>query len=170
MRTVFLCVLLGLDWLVLEGPSPLGHVASKLDPERNDKPAYSPGHMKSVDTGEAVRLVESTDPRKMEGLASWYGEEHRGKTMANGESFDPQKFTAASWFFPLGTRVRVTAQSQPSRSVVVTITDRGPARRLVRQGRIVDLSRVAFEELASPDAGLIRVAIERMTSKEKSDE
>ena len=45
------------------------------------------------------------------GLASWYGEEHRGKLMANGKRFNPDKFTAASWFYPLGTKVRVTLAS-----------------------------------------------------------
>ena len=44
------------------------------------------------------------------GWASWYGEDHRGKLMANGKRFDPDKPTAASWFYPLGTRVRVTVK------------------------------------------------------------
>ncbi|HWQ91640.1 MAG TPA: septal ring lytic transglycosylase RlpA family protein, partial [Clostridia bacterium] len=80
-----------------------------------------------------------------EGLASWYGEAHRGKTMANGEKFDPEKLTAAAWDYPLGTRVRITREKAGQRaSVVATITDRGPARRLVREGRIIDLSRAAF--------------------------
>ena len=59
------------------------------------------------------------------GVASWYGEAHRGKPMANRKKFDPDKLTAASWFYPLGTRVRVTLQSEPQRAVIVTITDRG---------------------------------------------
>src|SRR5256885_351299 len=41
-------------------------------------------------------------------VASWYGEEHRGRLMANGKRFNPDKLTAASWFYPLGTTVRVT--------------------------------------------------------------
>jgi len=45
------------------------------------------------------------------GTASWYGEEHRGKRMANGHRFDPDKLTAASWFYPLGTNVRVSISS-----------------------------------------------------------
>src|SRR5262245_6580022 len=80
-------------------------------------------------------------------LASWYGEEYRGKLMANCEPFDPDKLTAASWFFPLGTKVRVTAAGSTN-SVEVIITDRGPRRDLVRQGRIIDLSCAAFERLA----------------------
>ena len=96
------------------------------------------------------------------GLASWYGDEHRGKLMANGKRFDPDMFTAASWFYPLGTRVRVTVASrdEPRRSVLVTITDRGPAMEHVRDGRIIDLSRAPFKRLAPPHLGLVAVAVE----------
>ena len=96
------------------------------------------------------------------GMASWYGEDHRGRLMANGKKFDPDKFTAASWFYPLGTKVRVTARSssQPQRSVLVTITDRGPANELVRGGRIIDLSHAPFKRLASPDLGLVAVSVQ----------
>jgi peptidoglycan lytic transglycosylase len=96
------------------------------------------------------------------GVASWYGEAHRGKPMANGKKFDPDQLTAASWFYPLGTRVRVALQSDPERTVLVTITDRGPARRYVRRGRIIDLAQAAFKELASPDEGLVRVTVEQV--------
>jgi rare lipoprotein A len=96
------------------------------------------------------------------GLASWYGEEHRGQIMANGQPFDPDKLTAASWSFPLGVKVRVTLASpgEPARSVVVTITDRGPNPKLVREGRIIDLSYAAFKQLASPDLGLVPARVE----------
>ena len=96
------------------------------------------------------------------GLASWYGEDHRGKLMANGKRFNPDKFTAASWFYPLGTKVRVTlaSPSKLQRSVLVTITDRGPAKDLVRDGRIIDLSHAPFKRLAPPYLGLIAVAVQ----------
>lgn len=93
------------------------------------------------------------------GLASWYGEAHRGKPIANGQPFDPDRLTAASWFYPLGTAVRVSLASEPRRSVVVTVTDRGPARRLVRAGRVIDLSHAAFSQLADPDVGLVEVNV-----------
>jgi rare lipoprotein A len=90
--------------------------------------------------------------------ASWYGEEHRGRLMANGQRFDPDKLTAASWFYDLGTRVVVTCDD---RSVVVEITDRGPAKRLVEKGRTIDLSHAAFAKLADPDVGLIDVSVRK---------
>jgi rare lipoprotein A len=90
--------------------------------------------------------------------ASWYGENHRGQLMANGHRFDPDNLTAASWFFPIGTKVVVTHDDE---SVVVEITDRGPARRLVQEGRKIDLSRAAFAKLADPDLGLIDVTVRK---------
>ena len=70
--------------------------------------------------------------------------------MANGHRFNPDKLTAASWFYPLGTKVQVTlaSASQPSRSVVVTITDRGPAWEYVREGRTINLSRASSSSSA----------------------
>src|SRR5436190_174688 len=66
------------------------------------------------------------------GMASWYGEDHRGRLMANGRPFNPDKLTAASWFYPLGSKVQVTVRHphKTSRNVLVTITDRGPAKDL----------------------------------------
>jgi len=91
-------------------------------------------------------------------LASWYGEKHRGLLMANGQRFDPDRLTAASWFYDLGTKVVVTHEN---RSVIVEITDRGPARSLIKEGRKIDLSRAAFAKLADPDLGLIDVTVRR---------
>lgn len=79
--------------------------------------------------------------------------------MANGKAFNPDHLTAASWFYPLGTKVRVTRGNNPRRSVVVTITDRGPAWSLVRDGRLIDLSHAAFRQLAGPEKGLVEVRI-----------
>ena len=87
------------------------------------------------------------------GTASWYGEQHQGKKMANGKRFDRHKLTAASWYFPLGTRLRVV-NLKNSESVVVTVTDRGPNFRL---NRILDLSEAAAEKLSYRHDGLTTV-------------
>ena len=82
--------------------------------------------------------------------------------MANGKRFNPDQPTAASWFYPLGTKVRVTVNpaNQQQRSVIVTITDRGPAKDLVRDGRIIDLTHAAFKRLARPHRGLVAVTVQ----------
>lgn len=92
------------------------------------------------------------------GAASWYGIAHQGKLMANGRPFNRHAMTAASWGYPLGTKVRVTAGAK---SVVVTITDRGPAKRL---HRVIDLSEAAFAKLANIDRGVIQVCVARELS------
>ena len=84
--------------------------------------------------------------------------------MANGQKFDPDQLTAASWFYPLGAKVRVTLVSTGRHppSVVVAITDRGPAKNLVHDGRIIDLARAAFQAIADTDTGLVDVTVERL--------
>lgn len=79
-------------------------------------------------------------------LASW--------TSATG-------LTCASWDYPLGTRLKVT-EIHNHLSVIVTVNDRGPARRLYRQGRKIDLSQSAFEKLDGLALGLAEVTIEKV--------
>ncbi|MCB1126215.1 MAG: septal ring lytic transglycosylase RlpA family lipoprotein [Verrucomicrobiae bacterium] len=93
------------------------------------------------------------------GTASWYGDELKGRPMANGQPFDPNRLTCASWFYDFGTRLHVQYER---RYVVVVVTDRGPAKNLVRQGRIIDLSRAAFARLAPLGKGVIRVKLTRL--------
>ena len=110
----------------------------------------------------AIQAFSGAVTGDQKGIASWYGETHRGRLMANGKPFNPDKLTAASWFYPLGTRVRVTVSDRlmPRKSVLVTITDRGPALVLVRGGRVIDLGHAAFKKIAPPDLGLIRVTVQ----------
>lgn len=58
-------------------------------------------------------------------LVSWYGGSFHGRLTASGSIFDCRAMTAASPDLPFGSRVLVAAGS---RSVLVTITDRGPFR------------------------------------------
>jgi rare lipoprotein A len=103
-------------------------------------------------TSKSLKAVKSLKLRYV-GTASWYGQQHQGRKMANGKRFDRHKLTAASWYFPLGTTVRVV-NLKNGESVVVTITDRGPNLRL---NRIVDLSEAAAERLDYVGQGLTSV-------------
>jgi len=96
------------------------------------------------------------------GTASWYGERHQGRKMANGQRFDRHKLTAASWYFPLGTTIRVV-NVKNGESVVVTITDRGPNLRL---HRIIDLSEAAADRLGYVGQGLTPVFLYPLASFE----
>jgi rare lipoprotein A len=96
------------------------------------------------------------------GTASWYGGDRQGKKMANGKPFDCHKLTAASWYFQLGTKIRVV-NVKNGESVVVTITDRGPNFRL---HRIIDLSEAAAQRLDYVGQGLTSVFLYPLPSFE----
>lgn len=88
------------------------------------------------------------------GRASCYGESYRGKRMANGDRYDPDRRTCAAWRWPLGTFLRV---EHGNRSVIVQVTDRGP--NIAPRDRVIDLSLAAFEALAPSKVGLIDVSV-----------
>ena len=89
------------------------------------------------------------------GIASYYGHVHQGRRMANGQRFDESKLTAASRMLPLGTRVKVTSMRN-QKSVIVTITDRGPAVKT----RVIDLSTAAARALGMISSGVDKVRVE----------
>lgn len=99
---------------------------------------------------EAGQPIES-------GKASYYGSHHHNKLTANGERFDQNALTAAHRTLPFGTKVRVV-NSKTGKSVIVRINDRGPFIR----GRIIDLSKAAFQNIANSRSGVIRVRLERV--------
>src|SRR5580692_8643582 len=109
--------------------------------------------MFAVSKGAKVQSKAKTFKTRYIGTASWYGAKHQGRKMANGQRFDRHKLTAASWYFPLGTQIRVV-NVENGESVVVTITDRGPNLRL---HRILDLSQAAAERLDYVGKGLTPV-------------
>ena len=113
-------------------------------------------------TSQGARVQSKAKKLKTKyiGTASWYGEQRQGKKMANGKPFDCHKLTAASWYFPLGTKIRVV-NVKNGESVVVTITDRGPNLRL---NRIIDLSEAAAQRLDYVGQGLTPVFLYPMPS------
>lgn len=89
------------------------------------------------------------------GMASYYADKFHGRKTANGEVYDQNKMTAAHRTLPFGTRVRVT-NLENTRSVELRINDRGP----FVEGRIIDVSFRAAQELDFVRAGLVRVRVE----------
>lgn len=82
-----------------------------------------------------------SDARQLTGRASYYN--LPGNRMANGRMFDANAMSAAMLGVPFGTIVTVTSLKDPTRSIAVTITDRGP----YAPGRIIDLTPSAFTAL-----------------------
>jgi rare lipoprotein A len=108
--------------------------------------------MKTIITIATIGILAMvSDPPQRTLTASWYGEKYNGRKTASGQVFDAAKHTAASWDYPLGTKLRIW---NGPRFVVVTVNDRGPAKRLLGT-RQLDLSLAAFSRLADPAAGLL---------------
>ena len=80
-------------------------------------------------------------------------------TMANGKELNDNLYTVASWDYPFGTKLAISANG---RTVVVTVSDRGPAKRLYRAGRKIDLSRAAYQKLAPLSTGIITVEVKKI--------
>ncbi|MBC7332372.1 MAG: hypothetical protein H5T91_08130, partial [Synergistetes bacterium] len=64
-------------------------------------------------------------PRVMEGIASWYGSEWNNRRTASGEIYWDRKLVAASKTLPFNSLVKVT-DLKTGRWVIVRIVDRGP--------------------------------------------
>lgn len=89
------------------------------------------------------------------GKASFYADKFDGTPTASGEKYRHNKLTGAHKTLPFGTKVRVTNLAN-DKSVEVTINDRGPWV----EGRIIDLSKAAAEELGFLNNGLAEVKLE----------
>ena len=87
------------------------------------------------------------------GEASYYADRFHGRKTASGERYDKNEFTAAHRTLPFGTYVRVWSDGG---NTIVRINDRGPHI----EGRIIDLSRAAAEEIGLVTVGVTKVCIE----------
>jgi len=86
------------------------------------------------------------------GVTTMYGNDDNGSGTASGRRFDENEFTCAHKTLPFGTRLAVT---KGSKSVIVTVTDRGP----YTPGRMLDLTRRAGRYLGIDGVGTVKVEI-----------
>ena len=89
------------------------------------------------------------------GIASYYSDVFNGHKMANGDIYDPDDLICAHLNYPLGSILKVARKDDPDKSVMVIVTDRGP----YIDGRIIDLSKRAAEELGILDHGITEVVV-----------
>ncbi len=108
-------------------------------------PTLKNGYL-TAQVGPEVQAHVLIVPRGMrEGVASWY--RHK------------KCLCAASPDFPAGTKLKVSLQSNPRKSVVVKVNDYGPDRKLFPT-RVIDLDAVAFKKLSPLAAGMLQVTVE----------
>src|SRR6266567_3307167 len=137
-------------------------VAVPPAPPIGQQPSTESGATKPLETQEAIEIATDTKPLLVEtGIASWYGAPYHNRRGSNGEIYDMHAMTAAHRTLPLGSIVRVT-DPENGKSALVRITDRGP----FIEGRILDLSRAAADQIGIVQKGTAMVRIEVLKTPE----
>ncbi|MEO9145473.1 MAG: septal ring lytic transglycosylase RlpA family protein [Ginsengibacter sp.] len=125
--------------------------------------SFSFGYSQKVVIPNKSHHKERKHPKEIlrYGLASFYADKFRGSPTANGERYDPDKYTAACNTLPFNTRIRVT-NLRNEKSVIVKIND----RLHFRNKRIVDLSKAAAKKLGFISRGITKVKVEVLKDKD----
>lgn len=89
------------------------------------------------------------------GIASFYSDKYEGQKTSSGEIYDQNKLTAAHPSYAPGTIVRVK-NLKNRKTVIVRIND----KMTDLNGRIIDLSKKAAEELDMIKEGIAKVQID----------
>jgi rare lipoprotein A len=108
------------------------------------------GHPSETYTGQQIAQT---------GFATYYASRFEGRRTASGTTFRNDAPVAAHPSLPFGALARVTNLAK-GRSVIVRITDRGPASGPRSKGVIIDLSQQAARQLNMMSRGRVHVAVE----------
>jgi rare lipoprotein A len=153
-----ICVMAGVSSVVLAAVVITLATPTVQADARLPGPAFTAPPSAPILSGTPTQLASKKAAAKtsfLRGLASWYGSVLNGHRTASGERFNMYAMTACHPTLPFGTQVRVT-DLNTKKSVVVRINDRG----VLSEGRIIDLSYAAAQELNITKAGLAPVALE----------
>ena len=142
--------------------APIAKAESKISTESNEpvlRISMKENSLKTSLNEEATdaEIVEAVEEakNKMTGMVSWYADKFHGKRTSSGELYNNKEMTAAHRTLPFGSKVKVT-NVQNGKSVIVKINDRGPHT----QSRVMDLSKAAFAEIGSINAGTMKIEME----------
>ncbi len=148
------------------GHKPVTVTAPPAPPIQQKVPAGTPPAESNKNASEipleSVEIAPDAKPLLVEtGIASWYGAPYHNRRGSNGKIYDMHAMTAAHRTLPLGSIVRVT-NPENGKSAIVRITDRGP----FIEGRILDLSRAAADQIGVVQKGTAMVRIEVLKTPE----
>ena len=122
------------------------------------KPAAAPVNV-VVSATPQMAAPEPVKPKQhgkiFRGVASWYGSVFNGRKTASGETYNMYDMTACHPTLPFGSLVRVV-NLRNRKSVVVRINDHSD----LINGRSIDLSYAAAEQLKMTQSGVARVSLE----------
>jgi rare lipoprotein A len=99
-----------------------------------------------------------------QGLGTFYHVRHWGSKTTSGEPYHPFVFSAAHRSLPLGTWVEVEFP-KTGKKTIVRINDRGPFLR----GGVIDVSKVAAQELGLVSYGISKVKVRPLSQAELTD-
>jgi rare lipoprotein A len=128
----------------------------------------APVRLVAIPTAEGGKKTRQRPPhgetakRFQSGIASVYSTREGSSRTASGIRLRDDALTAAHRTLPFGTRVNVT-NSRNGRSVIVTISDRGPFVR----GRIIDLTPAGARALGF--SGLAPVTVEPLARTARAE-
>jgi len=101
-----------------------------------------------------------TGPYPKTGMASWYSD----KITTTGEKSNGNYLTCAMRKIDFGKHYKVCNIAN-NKCVIVRHNNFGPSKYLYDQGRIIDLSRVAFLQIADLQEGIINVRVDEVVEK-----
>lgn len=110
-----------------------------------------------------VSVSAQSGTKQTKATASYYHSKFNGRKTATGDTYWDHLKTAASNVYKLGTKLMVT-NLRTGKSVMVVVNDRMAPHI---KGR-VDLSKSAFQEIASLHRGLVPVHVEVLNGKKSN--
>ncbi len=123
---------------------------TKLDGYNNVEEKFIKKNFSKITGPIYIAIFE--DELGMDGIASFYDQsKYKSFSYKNG-------LYTASRHYPKGTKLKIT-RLLSGKSIIVTVNDYGPESRT---GRLVDLDKQAFKQIASLGAGLIYVKVEKL--------
>jgi rare lipoprotein A len=143
-----------------------GDIRPNRDKEEEDKEVTN----SSNHSGDEIDILENNENNSgvsipedyqdqwnllSKGIASYYHDMFNGRNTASGAKFDNSKMMAAHPLLPYNSKVRVK-NIENGKTVDVEILDCGPFAK----GRVIDLSKAAFEEIGHLGSGLLNVELE----------
>ncbi len=99
-----------------------------------------------------------------QGLGTFYHVRHWGHKTSSGEPYHPFVFSAAHRSLPFGIWVEVEFP-KTGKKTIVRVNDRGPFLR----GGVIDVSKVAAQELGLVSYGISKVKVRALSPEELTD-
>lgn len=144
--------------LLLVALLSLSLCACSLTSTRSSRSSARHSGKSYVVNGKRYYVLPSAEGYKEKGTASWYGQPFHGRKTASGEVYDMNKLSAAHKTLPLQTWLEVR-NLENNKTLHVRVNDRGP----FIEGRLIDLSRAAAEELGLLNRGTAKVRLTAVT-------